>query len=67
MVRGRVLGIAILAFGVLLVLYKLVTDGLSLSFVMLLGLLCVADGTIRVVLTRPDPDQGPPGTRVRRP
>ncbi len=67
MLRGRILGIVILAFGALIVLYKLSVDGLSLSFVMLFGALCVADGAIRLMLTRPDPDQRPPDDRRRRP
>ena len=54
MIRGRLIGLAALVVGAVLVLYTLSADGLSPSFVLLLGVLLILDGLLRLATSRPD-------------
>jgi hypothetical protein len=49
MTRAPLVAIAILVVGVVIVLYSLSTDGALISFTALLGLLCIADGVLRLL------------------
>ncbi len=53
-VRDALLSTAALVVGVMIVVVKLATDGLSPSFVLALGLLLIADGVLRLLTRRHD-------------
>ena len=50
MTRSRWAGLIALIAGIIIVLYKLSVDGTGLSFVLLLGVLCIADGILRLTV-----------------
>lgn len=52
MIRARLAGLAVLAVGAVIVLYRLRVDGLALSFTLLLGALLIVDGVLRLALAQ---------------
>ena len=54
MTRTRLAGIIALVAGIAIVLYKLSVGDLGPSFVLLLGVLCIADGILRLTVDSHD-------------
>jgi uncharacterized membrane protein HdeD (DUF308 family) len=69
MKRVSVLGVVALVLGMVILLAKLTSDGLTLSFVLLLGALLALDGALRLLTPRAEseverergPRSTPPG------
>lgn len=53
MTRSRLLGLGALILGALITLYTISTDGPTLSFILVLGLLLIVDGVLRLTIDEP--------------